>query len=82
MSLKSKRSQIKHMATISNTGSTFPGFLEFFFVKRTQSNGCESSPSHGHRSTETIPKYYTPHFKSKDLPLKFKDQLRFKLYQF
>ena len=32
---------IKHMAAISNTGSTFPGFLECFFLKRTQSNGCE-----------------------------------------
>ena len=29
------------MATILNTGSTFQGFSEFFFLKRTQSNGCE-----------------------------------------
>ena len=29
------------MATILNTGSTFPGFSEFFFLKHTQSNGCE-----------------------------------------
>ena len=36
LTLKSKRSQIKHMATISNTG-----FFEFFFLKRTQSNGCK-----------------------------------------
>ena len=41
MSLKSKRSQIKYMAAISNTGPTFPGHLEFFFLKRTHSHGCE-----------------------------------------
>ena len=44
------------MATISNTGSTFSGFLEFFFLKRTQSNGCEFPKSwawqHGKHSEE------------------------------
>ena len=39
-----------------------------------------SSPNHGHGSTEIIPKYYTPHFTSKDPPLKFKDHLKVKLY--
>ena len=41
MALKSKRSQIKHMAGISNTGLTFPDFLEFLCLKHAQSNGCE-----------------------------------------
>ena len=82
MSLKSKRSQIKQMAARSNAGSTFPGFLEFFFFWNVPSQLGVSSLNQGHGSTESIPKYYTPHFTSKDLPFKLKDHLRAKFYQF
>lgn len=67
------RNQVWYLlGLLANAGSTLPGFLEFFFLKSIQSNGCESLKS-WYDSTESIPKYSTPHFLSKDHWLKLKD---------
>ena len=34
-----------YQALLANTGSTLPGFLEFFFIKHIQSNRCQSPKS-------------------------------------
>ena len=58
-------------------------FAEFFWIFLLKTCPVRLIPlNHGHGSMESIAKYSTPRFTSKDLSLKVKDHLSVKLYQF